>query len=174
MFYLAWIFINIILFALRTIIMLFLSTRWCSFGKNYAEIFVPVVSNEKIHVFLTLSKTFSWIIVLFLTQDNKTICKNYTNSAKADVTTRIYNFAIHLWPLSLRGLSPPLRYNSCSLRSRLRGVSSPTPRFAHRRCGYTKGKSKRKVAHIPGHQTAIDLSAEPRKWFGHWHHLDLT
>lgn len=117
--------------------------------------------------------TFFWLIVLFNSRQHK-ICKNYTNLAKADVTTRINNFAIHLWPLSLRGVPPPLRYNWCSLRSRLRGVSSPTPIFAHRRCGYMKGKSKRKVAHIPGHQTAIDLSAEPRKWFGHWHHLDLT
>lgn len=142
--------------------------------QNLCRNFVLVVSNENKYVFITLYKTFVWLIVLFFTQDNKIICKNYTNLAKSDVTTRFNNFAIHLWLLSLRGLSPPLRYNWCRLRSRLRGVSSPTPRFAHRTCGYMKGKSKRKVAHIPGHQTAIDLSAEPRKWFGHWHHLDLT
>lgn len=174
MFYLTWIFINVTLFAIRTINMLSLSTRWCSFGKTCAEIFVPVVSNEKKYVFLALTKTFSWLIVLFFNSRHQKICKNYTNLAKADVTIRINNFAIHLWLLSLRGLPPPLRYNSCSPRSRLRGVSSPTPKFAHSRCGHMKGKSKRKVAHIPGHQTAIDLSAEPRKWFGHWHHLDLT
>lgn len=65
---------------------------------------------------------------------------------------------------------PALRYNRCEAKgaARHRHQDSPTAKVG------MKGKSKRKVAHIPDSQTAIDLSAEPRKWFRHWHHLDLT